>query len=90
MGGVPRPHLGVASAVLSEMRNVGMVIGIGLAGLVLHLLVPEEVLSAYLLSPSEAGVFIHGIDRALFAGGVVAAIGALTSLIKRPGSLRKD
>jgi MFS family permease len=30
-------------------------------------------------------VFMHGIDRALFAGAIIAAIGAITSLIKRPG-----
>jgi EmrB/QacA subfamily drug resistance transporter len=89
MGGVPRPHLGVASAVLSEMRNVGMVMGIGLAGLVLHLFVSEEVLSKYLLSTSEAGDFMRGIDQALFAGAVVAVIGAITSLTNRPGIARK-
>jgi EmrB/QacA subfamily drug resistance transporter len=85
MASVPRPHLGVSSAVLSEMRNVGMVMGICLAGLVLHLVVSEEILSRNLLSTSEAGVFMLGIDRALFAGAIVAAIGALTSLIKRSG-----
>jgi MFS family permease len=89
MATVPRPQLGVASAVLSEMRNVGMVLGIGLAGLVLHLLVSEEVLSKYVLNAEEAGVFVIGIDRAFLAGAAVAAVGALTALIKRPGTGRK-
>jgi len=57
--------------------------GICLAGLVLHLVVSEEILSRTLLSASEAGAFMLGIDRALYAGAIVAAIGALTSLIKR-------
>jgi len=30
----------------------------------------------------EAGVLIQGIDQALFAGAVVATVGALTPLIK--------
>jgi EmrB/QacA subfamily drug resistance transporter len=89
MASVPRPHLGVASAVLSEMRNIGMVMGIGLAGLVLHLFVPEEILTRHLLNASDADVFIWGIDRAFLAGSAAAVVGALTSLIKQPGLDRK-
>jgi EmrB/QacA subfamily drug resistance transporter len=88
MGGVPRPHLGVASAVLSEMRNVGMVMGIGLAGLVLHLYVSEDVLSRYLPSASEAQAFVRGVEYSMLTGAVVACAGAIASLIKRSGTAR--
>ena len=84
MGSVPRPHLGVASAVLANMRNIGMVIGIALAGVILHALVPDEILDKHSLNPSEAGFFLHGIESAFLVGAAISVIAAVTALIKQP------
>ncbi len=83
MGSVPRPHLGVASAVLANMRNIGMAIGIALAGVILHALVPDEILDKHSLNPSEAGFFLHGIERAFLVGAAISVVAAGTALIKR-------
>ncbi len=83
MGSVPRPHLGVASAVLANMRNIGMVIGIALAGVILHALVPDEILDKHSLNPSEAGFFLHGIESAFLVGAAIAVVAAATALIKQ-------
>ncbi len=83
MGSIPRHHLGVASAVLANMRNIGMVIGIALAGVILHALVPEEILSKQSLNPSEAGLFLHGIESAFLVGAAISVVAAVTALIKR-------
>ncbi|MGO9571415.1 MAG: MFS transporter [Desulfomonilaceae bacterium] len=82
MGSVPRLHLGVASAVLANMRNIGMVVGIAIAGVVLHALVPDSILDKHSLNPSEAGLFLHGIESAFLMGAVISAVTAVTALIK--------
>jgi EmrB/QacA subfamily drug resistance transporter len=83
MGAVPRPQLGVASAVLANMRNVGMVVGIALAGLILHALVPEAILEKHSMDLSEAGLFLHGVQSAFLVGAAISAIAAFTSLVKQ-------
>ena len=83
MGAVQRPRLGVASAVLANMRNIGMVMGIAAAGVVLHGLVPEEILDKHSLNVSDASLFLHGIETAFLAGAAISAVAAITSLIKR-------
>ena len=82
MGSVPRPHLGVASAVLANMRNIGMVSGIAMAGVILHALVPDEILDKHSLNPSEAGFFLHGIESAFLVGAAISVVAAATALIK--------
>ena len=83
MGSVPRPHLGVALAVLANMRNIGMVVGIAMAGMVLHALVPDRILDKHSLNPSEAGLFLHGIESAFLLGAAISAVAAVTALIKQ-------
>jgi len=84
MGGVPRLHLGVASAILANARNVGMVMGIALAGVVLHVYVPDEILGLHHLDPQEAKLFLYGIEMAFGAGAVISVCTAVTSLVKKP------
>ncbi|MGB6068487.1 MAG: MFS transporter [Desulfomonilaceae bacterium] len=84
MSSVPRPHLGVASAVLAQMRNIGMVIGIALAGVILHAVVPEAILAKESLNSSEASIFLHGVESAFLVGASIAVIAAGTALVKQP------
>lgn len=83
MGGVARHELGVASSILAAMRNVGMVMGIAMAGAILHALVANEILEKHALDASESGLFAHGLDAAFIAGAVVSTVGAVTSLVKK-------
>ncbi len=83
MSSVPRPHLGVASAVLANMRNIGMVLGIALAGVILHAVVPEAILAKESLNSSEAGLFLYGTESAFRSGAAIAVVAAVTALIKQ-------
>jgi len=83
MGGLPRPHLGVASAVLANVRNVGMVMGVALAGLVLHAYVSDEILDQHHLDPSQASLFVQGLEYAFVAGTLISVCTTFTSLVKK-------
>lgn len=86
MGSVPRHRLGIASGMLATMRNVGMVMGIAVAGAVFairhahHL----ETLKQSGLSGTalDSLAFTSGMHDAFLAGGVLAAAGVLTSLVR--------
>ncbi|HUU64278.1 MAG TPA: MFS transporter [Dehalococcoidia bacterium] len=88
MGSVPVIHLGVASGMLAAMRNVGMVLGIALAGAVLYNLAPVAA-SGQIgpLASAEVEEFLAGVRWAFIAGAIVACIAAVTSLaaVERPG-----
>ncbi len=83
MSSVPRPYLGVASAVLANMRNVGMVTGIALAGVVLHVVVSDAILLKNTLNRSEAAFFLNGIETAFRVGASISVIAAITALVKK-------
>ena len=83
MSSVPRPRLGVASAVLANVRNIGMVVGISVAGVILHAAVPDEILAKHSLNPAQADLFLHGIETAFLVGAAVSLVAAVTSLIKK-------
>ncbi len=57
MGSVPRPHLGVASGTLATMRNVGMVLGVSIGGVVLYALGSPNILRRPLLAGELTGGF---------------------------------
>lgn len=77
MGSVPRSHLGIAAGMQATMRNVGMVLGIALAGAIVATLAPKGA-----LDPNLAAA----IHRAFFAGALVAAAGVATSLVRGTGT----
>jgi len=82
MGNVPRPHLGIASGILATMRNVGMVLGIATAGAVLYAVVSPAVLQKATLDGPDAAAFLIGLRYAYLAGAILAAIAAVTSLVR--------
>jgi EmrB/QacA subfamily drug resistance transporter len=73
MGSAPRNRLGIASGVLAEARNVGMVLGVGLAGAVF-----TSSLAGAETGPNPA--FFHALSVSFFVAAGVAAVGAVVCL----------
>jgi hypothetical protein len=74
MGSVPPWHLGIASGILAAMRNVGMVLGIAVAGAVLANIAPITQGGG----PTQD---LSGLHWAFIAGAGLAGLAALTSLL---------
>jgi EmrB/QacA subfamily drug resistance transporter len=80
MGAAPPHRRGIASGILAEARNVGMVLGVALAGAVF-----TSVLHG--TSPGPNPVTFRAISSGLFVAAGVAAVGAvLTATAKKPPS----
>lgn len=87
MGSVPPWHLGIASGIIAAMRNVGMVLGIAIAGAVLYNLAPFAASAQPgSFSPSEMQEFLRGLHWAFVAGAAIAATAALTSVLAAGGN----
>ncbi|BDH79327.1 MFS transporter [Methanothermobacter tenebrarum] len=83
MGSVPKPFLGTASGILATMRNVGMVLGIATAGLILYNTIPSVILQKTTLGASDIHVFFSGLKHAYIGGAFLTGIASITSLIRR-------
>jgi len=82
MGSVPPWHLGIASGIIAAMRNVGMVLGIAIAGAVLYNLAPITASThPGLFSPAEIQEFLRGLHWAFISGAGIAGCAAFTSLL---------
>lgn len=89
MGSVPRRRLGIASGMLATMRNVGMVLGIAVAGAVFavreahHLFALDAAgLTGRVLT---TGAFTAAMNDAFLVGAGLAALGVVTSLVRGAG-----
>lgn len=76
MGSAPRHRQGIAAGILATARNVGMVLGVGLAGAIF-----TTVQSAGAGSGANVAVFA-GIQTGWLVAAGVAAVGALTSAMR--------
>jgi EmrB/QacA subfamily drug resistance transporter len=74
MGAAPRNRQGIASGVLATARNVGMVLGVGIAGAVFTTVV------ARMASPSVA--LVDGVRASLLVSAGLALLGAGTSALR--------
>ncbi len=83
MGTVPRPYLGIASGVMATVRNVGMVLGIAVAGAALYAFTPHRLLQLPVLRGEDAAVFLCGLRRTYLVGAALCALAALSSLVRR-------
>jgi len=72
MGSAPAHRQGIASGILASSRNVGMVLGIGLAG---------AILTSHLTNGSQEGLF-QGVRMGLLAASGVALLGVVVAFIK--------
>jgi MFS family permease len=75
MGSAPRQRQGIASGILATARNVGMVLGVGLAG---------AILTSVTENLGEAALF-QAIHLGLLAAAGVAVIGVLISSARGSG-----
>jgi len=72
LGAAPRHRQGIASGVQAAGRNVGMVLGIGLAG---------AIFTTHLAQGTAQSLF-QGIDMGFLAAAVVAGVGIFVAFIK--------
>jgi MFS family permease len=79
MGSAPKHRQGIASGVLATARNVGMVLGVGLAGAVV-----TTILAQGQTSGSTTALF-DGVSAAFLVAAGAAALGSLTSAVRGTG-----
>ncbi|MTI79259.1 MAG: MFS transporter [Firmicutes bacterium] len=85
MGSVPRNRLGIASSTLASMRNIGMVIGIALAGAIFTSRQPVYLENLKAASSSinlNSLAFTYAMHDVFLAGAILSAVGVLTSLTR--------
>ncbi len=73
MGAVPRHRLGIAAGMQATMRNVGMVLGVAMAGAIVATFAPAGTSDPHLAS---------AIHIAFASGSVIAVLGVVTSLVR--------
>jgi MFS family permease len=73
MGSAPGQRQGIAAGILAAARSTGMVLGVGLAGAILTTILAESTGENALYAATRASFIIAAI---------MAAIGALTSVVK--------
>lgn len=78
MGSAPRHRQGIAAGILAEARNVGMVLGVGVAGAIFSTIVAGSRVSG--ASPA----LFRAIDASFLVAAGVALLGAVASSIGRP------
>jgi EmrB/QacA subfamily drug resistance transporter len=82
MGSVPPWHLGIASGILAAMRNMGMVLGIAVAGAVLYNVAPiASSGQPGFFTSGQIEEFLSGLHWAYITGAGLAGTAALTSLV---------
>ncbi len=77
LGSVARAQRGVASGVLATSRNLGMLLGIGIAGAIF-----TSLLAAVPGTPTPMDI-AEAASVGLASGAAFAAIGAVTSAVAR-------
>jgi len=75
MGAAPRNRQGIAAGVLATARNVGMVLGVGLAGAVFTTVAGRA-------SPGADGL-VAGVRASLFTAAGVAVLGTIAAALTR-------
>lgn len=73
MGSVPRGRLGIAAGMQATMRNVGMVLGVALAGALVASLAPRGSADQH---------FAFAIQVAFVVGSAICVIGVVASLVR--------
>jgi hypothetical protein len=92
MGSAPRTYLGVASGILATMRNVGMVLGITVAGAVVYGFAPfASSQPPTSFTSAQYQQFLSAVQWAYVAGAALAAMASFSSIAasRRRGSSSK-
>lgn len=86
MSAIGSDQRGVASGTIATARNLGMVIGVALAGLIFttlfHRLTGGQSLNAY--GPTLQQPFMTAFQWAMRGGAIMAAIGAVVAFLRGP------
>lgn len=89
MGSVPREDLGVAGGVVALVRNLGMVLGVAMAGAIITTVQRSHFVTGELSSAPDVVrslTFLAGLKAAFFASAVMLFAAALVSAMRvRPG-----
>jgi EmrB/QacA subfamily drug resistance transporter len=80
MGSAPRHRQGIAAGILATSRNVGMVLGIGLAGAIFSTVLAQLSASESISTPSP--VLFQAFRASFSTASGIALIGAFLSLIR--------
>jgi len=81
MGAAPRNRQGIAAAVLASARNVGMVLGVGIAG---------AVFATATAGSAGAAAVAGSVGHGFLIGAAIVAAGAVTSFLARPERVDAD
>jgi EmrB/QacA subfamily drug resistance transporter len=73
MGSAPRQRQGIASGILATARNVGMVLGVGLAG---------AILTSVMAHTAGNNALFPAVHAGLLVGAGVAVLGAVISSVR--------
>jgi MFS family permease len=84
MGAAPRQQQGVAGGVLATARNVGMSLGVALAGAIFN-----TVYNGTAAGGVPNAAFYQGIQISMMVAAGLALLGALTSSVRGAGSVAK-
>lgn len=98
MSSAPRERLGVASATLSTMRNIGMMFSFAMAMSVAAATMPPAILNQVFLgtvthlAASVSAAFTAGMSRAFIASALVCALAIVCSAVRegRAGRVSSD
>jgi len=72
MGSAPRQRQGIASGILATARNVGSVLGVGLAGAIF----------TSISSLPDSNALVKAVETGLLAAAVIAGVGVFVSLVR--------
>jgi EmrB/QacA subfamily drug resistance transporter len=74
MGAAPRHRQGIAAGVLATARNMGMALGVGLAGAVFT--------TSLAAGGGSTAALVHGVQASLLVAAGVAALGSVTAAVR--------
>ena len=86
MSAIPPHQRGIASGTVATARNLGMVIGVALAGLTFNTIFNSLTggLDLKVYRPELEPHFVTAFQYAMMAAGMVAGIGAVVSFLRGP------
>jgi len=84
LGSIPLPRRGIASGMVATARNLGMVIGVAMAGLVFNSIFSSLTggMSLKEYQPEMEPYFMTAFHYAMLTGGGVVAVGAVISYFR--------
>jgi len=78
---LPDRYLGIGSAVLSMIRNMGMALGVALGSLTLYSFVPHTILSQSAFLEQDSLLFLQGLRYAYLFSACFSLLAAASSLL---------